>query len=339
MKRLETSTTDDFARVAGPGTSDVILAGDVGATKTRLGIFTSRNASPLLTATYVTADFERPSELIQAFLSKVGTRPERASLAVAGVVVGRRVPRINLPWDIDAAQLERDFGLRKVILVNDVEANAQGILALDERDFAVLHAGAGDAAGTCAVVSAGTGLGEAALWWDGTRHHPAASEGGSAAFGPSSQIEAELHRFLAAERDRVNWGHVCSGPGLRQIYRFLAGGGEAPDPAAIAAAAEADRGSLARAAVDLFVSIYGARAGDVALSYGATGGIYLGGGIAPKLLPHLLEGGFMRAFLAKGRLESFVHRIPVRVVLNADAALIGASLYARDAGALQLLAA
>jgi glucokinase len=249
------------------------------------------------------------------------------------------VPRINLPWDVDAAELERDLGLREVALVNDVEANARGILALDDRDLAVLHAGAADAVGTRAVVSAGTGLGEAALWWDGTRHHAAATEGGSAAFGPSSPLEAELHRFFAAEPGRVNWGHLCSGPGLRRIYRFLAGGGEAPAPVAIAAAAEADPGSIARAAVDLFVSIYGARAGDVALSLGATGGVYLGGGIAPKLLPRLLEGGFVRAFLAKGRLESFVYRIPVRVVLNADAALIGAALYALDAAASERLAA
>jgi glucokinase len=317
----------------------VILAGDIGATKTRLGIFTARSASPAATATYVTAEFERPAELIESFLSTVGLRPERASFGVAGVVVGRRVPRINLPWDIDAAELERELGLPEVLLVNDVEANARGILALGDGDLAVLHAGAADAAGTRAVVSAGTGLGEAALWWDGTRHHPAASEGGSAAFGPSSQLEVELHRFLAAERGRVNWGHLCSGPGLRNIYRFLAGGGEAPAPPAIAAAAEADPGSVARAAVDLFVSIYGARAGDVALSYGATGGVYLGGGIAPKLLPRLLEGGFMRAFLAKGRLGSFVRRIPVRVVLNADAALIGAALYAGDPAASELLAA
>jgi glucokinase len=189
------------------------------------------------------------------------------------------------------------------------------------------------------VVSAGTGLGEAALWWDGTRHHPAATEGGSAAFGPTSELQAELHRFLAAERGRVNWGHLLSGPGLGRIYRFLGGVGEAPDPATIAAEAEAEPGSAARAAVDLFVSIYGARAGDVALSMGATGGIYLGGGIAPKLLPRLRNGAFMHAFFAKGTLESFVRRIPVRVVLNADAALIGASLYGRDAVASQLLAA
>jgi glucokinase len=317
----------------------VILAGDIGATKTRLGIFTAHSASPVTTATYVTADFERPAELLESFLSTVGLQPERASFGVAGVVVGRRVPRINLPWDIDAAELEREVGLRDVTLVNDVEANARGILALDDRDLAVLHAGAADAVGTRAVVSAGTGLGEAALWWDGTRHHPAASEGGSAAFGPMSPLEVELHRFLAAEQGRVNWGHLCSGPGLRRIYRFLAGGGEAPEPPAITDAADADPGSVARAAVDLFISIYGARAGDVALSYGATGGVYLGGGIAPKLLPRLLEGGFVRAFLAKGRLESLVRPIPVRVVLNADAALIGAALHARDAAAPELLAA
>jgi glucokinase len=317
----------------------VILAGDIGASKTRLGSFTERSSAPVATATYVTAEFERPSELIDSFLSTVGVRPERASFGVAGVVVGRRVPRINLPWDVDAAELERRFGLREVTLVNDVEASARGILALGDDDLAVLHAGAADAAGTRAVVSAGTGLGEAALWWDGTRHHPAPNEGGSAAFGPSSQLEVELHRFLYAEQGRVNWGHLLSGPGLRRIYRFLAGGGDAPDPAAIAAAATADRGSVARAAVDLFVSIYGARTGDVALSLGATGGVYLGGGIAPKLLPHLLEGGFVQAFLAKGRLESFVRRVPVRVVLNADAALLGAALYAGDAAESDLLAA
>ena len=224
----------------------------------------------------------------------------------------RRVPRINLPWDIDAADLERQLGLHQVTLVNDVEANARGILGLGEGDFAVLQTGAPEGAGTCAVVSAGTGLGEAALWWDGTKHHPAAGEGGSAAFGPSSQLEIDFHRFLAAERGRVNWG-----PRSRRLTE-----NRSPVPPST-----------------LFVSIYGARAGDVALSYGATGGVYLGGGIAPKLLPRLLEGGFMRAFLAKGRLESFVRRVPVRVVLNTDAAVIRAALIARDSVTLERAAA
>lgn len=317
----------------------MILAGDIGATKTRLGLFAQRSTSPLATASRVTAEFDSPAELIESFVSSVGVRPTRAAFGVAGVIVGRRVPRINLPWDIDAAELDRQIGLRDVTLVNDVEANAHGILALDCDDFAVIHAGDAHAEGTRAVVSAGTGLGEAALWWDGARHHAAASEGGSAAFGPSTPLECELHRFLAAERGRVNWGHLCSGPGLQKIYRFLAGVDEAPTPPEITAAADADPGSVARAAVDLFLSIYGARAGDVALSYGATGGVYLGGGIAPKLLPHMLEGGFTRAFLAKGKLASFVRPIPVRVVLNSDAALIGAARYAEDAAAMERRAA
>jgi glucokinase len=265
---------------------------------------------------------------MHSFIRSVDVRPTQGSFGVAGVVVGRRVPRINLPWDMDARELEQQLRLREVTFVNDVEAGARGILALGPEDFALLQRGAGDAGGTCAVVSAGTGLGEAALWWDGARHHAAAGEGGSAAFGPSTALEREFHRFLSAERGRVNWGHVCSGPGLGHAYRFLSGGHDTPDPAQIAAEAAADRDSIASAAVDLFVSIYGARAGDVALSYGATGGVYLGGGIAPKLLRRFLEGGFMHAFLAKGKLESFVRRVPVRVVLNADAALIGASLRA-----------
>jgi glucokinase len=309
----------------------VILAGDIGGTKTRLGVFDGRISSPLVAATYPTAAFARLAELIGCFLAPIDVRPAHAAFGVAGVVVGRRVPRINLPWDVDAAELERELGLDSVTLVNDVEAQARGVAALGERDLALVHAGVAGARGTRAVVSAGTGLGEAALWWDGTRHRPAASEGGSCSFGPSSPLEVELYRFLAAEKGRVSWGHVCSGPGLRNVYRFLAGGDEAPDPAAIAAAAEADRGSVASAAVDLFVSVYGARAGDVALAYGATGGVYLGGGIAPKLLPRLLEGGFVRAFLAKGRLESMLRRIPVHVVVNDDAALMGAARYAGDA--------
>src|SRR5262249_34365358 len=136
-----------------------------------------------------------------------------------------------------------------------------------------------------------------------------------------------------------SWGRVCSGPGIRNIYRFLAGTDEAPDPAEIAAEAESDRGSVASAAIDLFVSAYGARAGDVALAYGATGGVYLGGAIAPKRLPRLLEGGFARGFVAKGRLESMLRRIPVRVVMNQDAALVGAAHYAWDAFPQQRLAA
>jgi glucokinase len=314
----------------------VILAGDIGATKTRLGIFAERSTTPVTTATYVTAEFERPAELVDAFLATVGLRPERASFGVAGVVVGRRVPRINLPWDVDADELKRELGLHEATFVNDIEANARGILELGDDDLAVLHPGAADAVGTRAVVSAGTGLGEAALWWNGTRHHAAASEARSR-WGRRRRSRSSSIAFSAPSRAASTGATSAPGPACQDLP-VPRGGGEAPAPAAIAAAAEADAGSVARAAVDLFVSIYGAREGDVALSYGATGGVYLGGGIAPRLLPGLLDGGFVRAFLAKGRLESFVRRIPVRVVLNADATLIGAVLSAGDVTAPRLAA-
>jgi glucokinase len=316
----------------------MILAGDIGGTKTRLGLFDGNATSPVAAATYATADFESAGDLIGAFLASHGVRPSRAGFGVAGPVVDGRVQPVNLPWVVDSIEFRRELGI-EVLLVNDIVANARGIGLLPESDFAVVNRGTPDPFGARAVVSAGTGLGEAALWWDGTGHRPAASEGGSASFGPTSQLEEELYRFLAAEQGRVTFGHICSGPGLRRIYRFLAGGGDAPEPAAITAAAEGDRGSIASAAVDLFVSVYGTRAGDAMLGYAATGGVYLGGGIAPKILPRLLEGGFMRAFVAKGRLQWLLERTPVQVVLNADAALIGAAAFAQETSSVEYLRA
>jgi glucokinase len=234
---------------------------------------------------------------------------------------------VNLPWPVDGSSLERMLGAR-VTLVNDVEANARGIEELDPGDLEVLNAGVADPAGARAVVSAGTGLGEAALWWDGSRHRAAASEGGHCSFAPQSEIEVELYRFLAAEYGHVSYERVCSGAGLANIYRFLARGTVAPEPAAISAEAHADPDSVSARALDLFVSIYGARAGDVAFQYMATGGVYLGGGIAPKVLDRLRAGGFMRAFLAEGRLAWLLRRMPVLVILNPDTALYGAAAIA-----------
>jgi len=311
-------------------TMELILAGDIGGTKTRLGLFEPSSPRPVATETFRTAGYEHPAEPVGAFLAATRARPAHVCLGIAAPVQGGVASSVKLPWTVDAEELRLRLGLPAVRLVNDVEANARGIAALEERDLATMHAGAPGAAGTRAVVSAGTGLGEAAIWWDGAEHRPGPSEGGSCSFAPRSELEIELLRFLAAETGRVSVGQVCSGPGLQNLYRFFSGEHEAPEPAQIAARAAADRRSAASAAVDLLVSIYGARAGDVALSYGATGGVYLGGGIAPKLLPRLLEGGFMQAFLDKGSLRRMLERIPVHVVLNSDAALIGAALFARD---------
>ena len=315
-----------------------ILAGDIGGTKTRLGLFDGHAASPVASATYATAGFQSPGELIGTFLASHDVRPSRACFGVAGPVVDGRVQPVNLPWVVDSGEFQRELGI-EVLLVNDIVANARGIGRLHESDFALLSRGTHDPFGARAVVSAGTGLGEAALWWDGTGHRAAASEGGSATFGPTNPLEGELYRFLAAEQGRVTFGDVCSGPGLRNIYRFLSEGSYAPEPAVITAMAEADRFSIASAALDMFVSIYGSRAGDAMLGYAATGGVYIGGGIAPKILPRLLEGGFMRAFVAKGRLKWLLERTPVHVVLNSDAALIGAAAFAQEAAPVAYLRA
>jgi glucokinase len=309
----------------------MILAGDIGGTKSRLGLFAPHSTVPVVSGTLATADHATPADLVFAFLELSGVRATRACLALASAVVGRRSLPTGLPWPVDADDLGRRVGMR-IDLVNDVQAGARAIAALGPGDLADVQPGIADAAGTRAVVSAGTGLGEAALWWDGVGHRAAPGEGGSCSFAPTTPLEVELYRFVAAERGHVSVGRLVSGPGLQTIHRFLTGEADAPEPAAIVAAADADRGSVDSQAVDLFASIYGARAGDAALAYGATGGVYLGGGLAPRLLHRLREAPFRLAFRRKGGLRPWLERVPVRVVTNTDASLIGAALYGLETG-------
>jgi glucokinase len=228
------------------------------------------------------------------------------------------------------------LGLESVGLLNDLEANAWGIAALSGDDLAVLQPGEAES-GNAAVISAGTGLGEVGLYWDGERHRPFATEGGHTDFGPRSELEVGLLRFLAAEHGHVSYERVCSGMGIANIHRFLLHDASAPDPAwlepegdrAVAIANAAANGDeLANRTLDVFCSIYGAAAGNLALKHMATAGVFLGGGIAPKLLSRLQEGAFLEAFRDKGRLGELLSRVPVRVILNEQTALIGASLYA-----------
>jgi glucokinase len=245
---------------------------------------------------------------------------------------------------VDAAGLRDCVGGAPVTLLNDLEANARGVLALEPDDFAVLNAGAADAAGNAALISAGTGLGEAGLFWDGSRHRPFASEGGHADFAPRGPLQMELAAALAARYGHVSFERVLSGPGLHGTYEFLqqrqGGPDELPglmaklgtdDPAAaISHAALEGRSELCRQALEIFVAVYGAEAGNLALKVLATGGVYLGGGIAPKILPALRAPAFLEAFAAKGRMRPLLEAIPVRVVLNDRAALIGAARHAAE---------
>jgi glucokinase len=317
----------------------LILAGDIGGTFTRLAYFDTAcgMSAPLAEGRFPSREAGSLEEIVGRFAGEHGLAAERACFGIAGPIREGRVRTPNLPWSVDAAKLARTLGIPEVLLINDLEANAHGIDLLGPEDFAVLNQGVPDPAGVIAVVSAGTGLGEVVAYWNGTAHHPIPSEGGHADFAPRTELEAELLLYLRAAHGRVSIERVVSGPGLRNIYRFLRDIRHIPetpavaeemrrgDPsAAITRAALAGECHLCGQVLDLFVSLYGAEAGNVALRSLATGGVYLGGGIAPKIIERLKGPGFMLAFTAKGRLSPLLETIPVRVILNDRTALLGA---------------
>jgi len=307
----------------------VILAGDIGGTNARLALFRPGSRVPIRVETFPTTSAAALEELVRRFANGGGREIGAACFGVAGTVVNGAVNGVNLPWRVDADLLEESLDI-PVRVVNDLHANARGIEALDDTDFVLLNQGAVDMDGNRAVVSAGTGLGEAGLYWDGERHHAIATEGGHADFAPRTSLEVDLYHFLAAEYGHVSYERICSGIGLVYIYRFLTGAEKAPTAAAISAEALVNTRSVSSRALDLFVSIYGARAGNVALGFMATGGVYLGGGIPPKILTRLQRGAFMQAFADKGRFSTLLAQTPVRVILNDKAALLGAARIATE---------
>lgn len=321
----------------------MILAGDIGGTKTRLAAFEGQGNQlrGLVEETFASSSYLSLLSIVSAFVERYRLKPEAVCFGVAGPVRHGQVQTTNLPWIVDASELGEQLGLEKVILINDLEANAYGLSALAPEDLMLLNPGEA-APGNAALIAAGTGLGEAGLFWDGTQHLPFACEGGHSSFAPADALQTELLGYLQARFDHVSWERVLSGPGLYNVYRFLrdSGRGEEPpwlterlqgaDPAAVISKAGLKRTSkLCEQALDLFVALYGAEAGNLALKLMATGGVFIGGGIAPKILARLKEGAFMQAFAAKGRLQPLLASIPVRIILNERTALLGAALCAR----------
>jgi glucokinase len=260
-----------------------------------------------------------------------------ACFGIAGPVHHGRVETSNLPWVIEQSRLAKQIQLPGTLLINDLEANAWGIGALSSEDLIPLNH-VGPATGNQAVIAPGTGLGEAGLYWNGSQHEVFACEGGHADFAPRGNLQIELLQFLESRYGHVSYERVLSGPGLVNVYEFLRGKGYGDEPAGFAAQLEhgdaaavisgaALDGSnrLAEQALDLWISVYGAEAGNLALKAMATGGIFLSGGITPKLLPKLSGPLFMRAFLEKGRLRSLLETIPVQVITNDKAGLLGAA--------------
>jgi glucokinase len=321
----------------------MILAGDIGGTNSRLAFFAQRGEQlePIVEETFASREHADLVSILKKFMSVHNLPVDVACFGIAAPVKDGRTKAVNLPWVVDARELARWLHIETVTLLNDLEAYAYGIAMLAPEDFIVLNAGAPDASGNAAVIAAGTGLGEAGLYWDGQQHHPFACEGGHSSFAPGDPLQIELLGFLLREFEHVSWERVLSGPGLHNIYRFLrdTGRGEEPawlthqmqqnDPAAvISQAALAGTSALCGRALDLFVALYGAEAGNVALKIMATAGVYVGGGIAPKIIQKLTDSTFVQAFVAKGRLKPLLHEVPVRVIMNDRAALLGAARFA-----------
>jgi glucokinase len=325
----------------------MILAGDIGGTHARLTYYRADDAAchfaPVHENNFASREFRGLDEIVLKFVSDTGVRPSIASFGVAGPVRNGRVETSNLPWIVDASRLAQELHLDSVSLINDLEAQAWGIQSLGPSDTVALNQPKNPVqSGNQAVVAAGTGLGEAGLIWDGGRHHIFACEGGHCDFAPRNESEIELLRYLLTRFGHVSYERIVSGPGLVNVYLFLKdthrGNEQEPqwlrdeiaagDPAAaISNAAISAKSPLAEQALDLWISIYGAEAGNMALKVLASGGVFLAGGIAPKILPKLAGPLFMQAFLSKGRMQPLLEAIPVRVITNEKTGLLGAACY------------
>lgn len=325
----------------------MILAGDVGGTNARLGIFEreGERLRMLASGTYPSKEHASLDEIVGKFTAEQGRPVERACLAVAGPVHRGRVATTNLAWLVDAGRIAAQLGLPAVELINDLEAIGYGIAELGEQDVAVLNEGATGSAGNLGIIAAGTGLGQAGCYWDGRAHRPFACEGGHADFAARNELEVELLRYLFSQFERVSYERVLSGSGLFAIYQFLHHTGRGEEaaaltevlyqqahPAPIVRAALDGRSERCSQALDLFVSLYGAEAGNLALKVMARGGLYVGGGIAPRIIDRLRQPMFLEAFLTKGRMRALLEGMPVRVILNDKVGLLGAARHAMASG-------
>jgi glucokinase len=321
----------------------MILAGDTGGTSTRLAafLFEHDRLRVVVEQTYSSRTHGGLGEIVAKFVAAHAIAVRHACFGIAGPVRDGRVQTPNLPWIVDAAAMAAQLGLAGVDLLNDLEANAWGVAALAPGDLLTLNAGAPGARGNACVVAAGTGLGEAGMYWDGAMHRAFGCEGGHGDFAPRDALEIDLLRHLQPRFGHVSSERVISGPGLVNVYQFLRDTGrgrETPavaagladrDPAAVIAQAALDGTCpLCVMALDLLVSLYGAEAGNAALKFMATGGVYIGGGIAPKIARKLADGAFVRAFVAKGRMQPLLEAMPVHVIMNPKTALLGSARYA-----------
>lgn len=329
-----------------------VLAGDIGGTKTNLAIYSSQGGlrRPLVKENFPSRDYSGLEDIIRKFLTHHDIHIDRAVFGVAGPVAGGRAQITNLPWVMEEAALAESIGIQSVCLLNDVTAFANAVAVLGKNDLHVLNKGNRDAKGAMAVVAPGTGLGEAFLVRDKMGYRAFASEGGHADFAPAGPEQNGLLQYLANRFDHVSYERVCSGIGLANIYEYFKYTGYTGDPACPAGQVPAGqdpvpqiiRGALdknrpcglCRKTLEMFVSVLGAETGNMVLKTMATGGVYLGGGIPPRILPFLESGLFLSAFMRKGRMSELMKKIPVYVILHSEAALVGAARHAMTIGCM-----
>jgi glucokinase len=326
----------------------MFLAGDIGGTKTNLATYAYKDNKLVLqeSASYPSKDHPKLTDIVHHFLGEKPAKIRQACFGVAGPVKDGRVHVTNLPWVVDAAEVQSELQFQRVSLLNDLEANAYGIQTLEPKELLALNPKANpQQVGNRALISAGTGLGEAGLLWDGVAHRPFATEGGHASFAPNSSVGDELLCFLRQELGHVSWERVLSGMGMKNLYRFFRQRSGEPEPAWLTE--EISKGDLAALttkfglmqkdqvcveALNTFVRLYGSEAGNLALKMFALGGVYIGGGIAPKMLEKMQSEIFLESFFHKGRMRPLLESIPIYVILNDKTALQGAAWFAAHGG-------
>lgn len=323
--------------------SVTLLAADVGGSKTNVGFFhiKGQQLSLVKQQTYRSQDYPSFPKLMHTFLlTSQLPQPARVSLGVAGPVLKGKAYLTNLGWLMDQKTLEEETGIRTLSLINDLEATAYGLAALEDKQVLRIHEGNAHRGGNIAVMAPGTGLGEAGLYWDGKQYHPFASEGGHTHFSPNSSEDLDLYRFIRQGHETVSWEHLIGGPGIYRIYRFLLAQGKMKastnikealsreDPAAVISQAALDQSDfLCQKTMEIYVRLLACEAANLVLKMKATGGLFLGGGIPPKIISLLQSELFYQSFTKSHRMEDLLSQVPVNIILQPDTALWGAAYY------------
>ena len=312
------------------------LAGDIGGTKTNLALFEEGSFEPKELQKFPSGDYPNLRSIVLEYKKKVSLKDvQMACFAIAGPVQNGVCKATNLPWVVETAELSEAIGIPHVFLINDLEANAHALAILPKENLITLYAGKGKKVGNQTVISPGTGLGEAGLFWDGEQHHPFASEGGHCEFGPRDEVQLDLSRYLMRRFGHASYERILSGPGLFNLYEFFRDElkrsepkklTEGEDPAKVitefAVNGESD---LCVDTLNLFVSILGSESSNSVLKYMALGGLFLGGGIPPKIMPFLKEKSFLEGFFDKGRFRPLLEEVPIFVIDDDKAALKGSA--------------